>query len=179
MLKLDSHTSGRHFLHVPGPSPVPARIRRAISLPTIDHRGSEFGQLGLKVLSGIQQIFKTKQQVIIYSSSGTGAWEAAFVNTLSPGDHVLMYETGYFATLWKKLADRLALKTEFLVLSGIKEWRYGVDASKIEARLKSDSHHQIKAVCVVHNETSTGVISEYCYHTQSDRCSQASGISDG
>jgi alanine-glyoxylate transaminase/serine-glyoxylate transaminase/serine-pyruvate transaminase len=160
MLKLDSHPSGRHFLHVPGPSPVPARILRAISLPPIDHRGPEFGQLGLKVLSGIQQIFKTKQPVIIYSASGTGAWEGALVNTLSPGDHVLMYETGQFATLWKKLADRLGFKTEFLGLSGIKEWRYGVDAAKIEARLKSDTSHQIKAVCVVHNETSTGVISD-------------------
>jgi alanine-glyoxylate transaminase/serine-glyoxylate transaminase/serine-pyruvate transaminase len=160
MLKLDSHPSGRHFLHVPGPSPVPARILRAISFPPIDHRGPEFGQLGLKVLSGIQQIFKTKQPVIIYSASGTGAWEAALVNTLSPGDHVLMYETGQFATLWKKLADRLGLITEFLGVSGIKEWRYGVDAATIEARLKSDTHHQIKAVCVVHNETSTGVISD-------------------
>lgn len=160
MLKLDSHPSGRHFLHVPGPSPVPARILRAISFPPIDHRGPEFGQLGLKVLFGIQQIFKTKQPVIIYSASGTGAWEAALVNTLSPGDHVLMYETGQFATLWKKLADRLGLKTEFLGVSGIKEWRYGVDASKIEERLKSDTNHQIKAVCVVHNETSTGVISD-------------------
>lgn len=160
MLKLDSHPSGRHFLHVPGPSPVPARILRAISLPSIDHRGPEFGQLGLKVLSGVQQIFKTKQPVIIYSASGTGAWEGALVNTLSPGDLVLMYETGQFATLWKKLADRLGFKTEFLGLSGTKEWRYGVDAAKIEARLKSDTHHQIKAVCVVHNETSTGVISD-------------------
>lgn len=160
MLKLDSHPSGRHFLHVPGPSPVPARILRAISFPPIDHRGPEFGQLGLKVLSGIRQIFKTKQPVIIYSASGTGAWEAALVNTLSPGDHVLMYETGQFATLWKRLADRLGFQTEFLGLSGKKEWRYGVDAAQIEARLKSDTSHQIKAVCVVHNETATGVISD-------------------
>jgi len=160
MLNLDSHPSGRHFLHVPGPSPVPARILRAISLPPIDHRGPEFGQLGLKVLSSIKQIFKTKQPVIIYSASGTGAWEAALVNTLSPGDHVLMYETGQFATLWKKLADRLGYKTEFLGLSGIRDWRCPVDADKIEARLKADTHHQIKAVCVVHNETSTGVISD-------------------
>lgn len=160
MLKLDSHPSGRHFLHVPGPSPVPARILNAISFPPIDHRGPEFGQLGLKVLSGIRQIFKTKQPVIIYSASGTGAWEAALVNTLSPGDQVLMYETGQFATLWKRLADRLGFQTEFLGLSGIKEWRYGVDAAQIEARLKSDTSHQIKAVCVVHNETATGVISD-------------------
>jgi alanine-glyoxylate transaminase / serine-glyoxylate transaminase / serine-pyruvate transaminase len=160
MLNLDSHPYGRHFLHVPGPSPVPERILRAISFPPIDHRGPEFGQLGLKVLSGIRQIFKTRQPVIIYSASGTGAWEGALVNTLSPGDHVLMYETGQFATLWKKLADRLGFKTEFLGLSGIEEWRYGVDAAKIEARLRSDTGHQIKAVCVVHNETATGVISD-------------------
>ena len=160
MLKLDSHPSGRHFLNVPGPSPVPARILRAISLPTIDHRGPEFGQLGLKILSDIKQIFKTKQPVIIYSASGTGAWEGALVNTLSPGDQVLMYETGQFATLWKQLADRLGFKTEFLGASDAKEWRYGVDAAKIEARLKSDTSHQIKAVCVVHNETSTGIISD-------------------
>jgi alanine-glyoxylate transaminase/serine-glyoxylate transaminase/serine-pyruvate transaminase len=160
MLKLDSHPSGRHFLHVPGPSPVPARILRAISFPPIDHRGPEFGQLGLKVLSDIKQIFKTKQPVVIYSASGTGAWEGALVNTLSPGDLVLMYETGQFATLWKKLADRLGFKTEFLGSAGKKDWRYGVDAAMIAERLKADTGHQIKAVCVVHNETSTGVISD-------------------
>jgi alanine-glyoxylate transaminase / serine-glyoxylate transaminase / serine-pyruvate transaminase len=160
MLKLDTHPSGRHFLHVPGPSPVPARILRAISFPAIDHRGPEFGQLALKVLSSIRQIFKTTQPVIIYSASGTGAWEGALVNTLSPGDQVLMYETGQFSTLWKLLADRLGFKTEYLGLSGANEWRFGVDAAKIEARLKSDTKHQIKAVCVVHNETATGVISD-------------------
>jgi len=160
MLKLDNHPSGRHFLHVPGPSPVPARILRAISLPAIDHRGPEFGELGLKVLSGIRQIFKTKQPVIIYSASGTGAWEGALVNTLSPSDHVLMYETGQFATLWKKLADRLGYKTEFLASPGKMDWRSGVDATMIGERLKADSKHQIKAVCVVHNETATGVISD-------------------
>jgi len=160
MLKLDNHPSGRHFLHVPGPSPVPARILRAISLPAIDHRGPEFGELGLKVLSGIRQIFKTKHPVIIYSASGTGAWEGALVNTLSPGDHVLMYETGQFATLWKKLADRLGYKAEFLASPGKMDWRSGVDAAMIGERLKADSSHQIKAVCVVHNETATGVISD-------------------
>ena len=160
MLKLDSHLSGRHFLHVPGPSQVPSRILRAISLPTIDHRGPEFGQLALKVLSGIQQIFKTKQPVIIYSASGTGAWEGALVNTLSPGDQVLMYETGQFANLWKDLAERVGLKTEYLGVTGEKDWRCGIDAAKIEARLKADTQHQIKAVCVVHNETSTGIISD-------------------
>jgi len=159
MLKLDSHPSGRHSLHIPGPSPVPARVLRAISYQTIDHRGPEFGQLGLKILAGIQQIFRTRQPVIIYPSSGTGAWEGALVNTLSPGDHVLMYETGQFATLWKLLADRLGIKAELLGLPGKQGWRYGVDAARIEERLKADTHHQIKAVCVVHNETSTGVTS--------------------
>src|SRR5450759_1650683 len=159
MLKLDSHPAGRQSLHIPGPSPVPARVLRAISYQTIDHRGPEFGQLGLKLLAGIQQIFRTRQPVIIYSSSGTGAWEGALVNTLSPGDHVLMYETGQFATLWKLLADRLGIKTELLGLPGKQGWRYGVDAARIEERLKSDANHQIKAVCVVHNETSTGVTS--------------------
>ena len=160
MLELDTHPSGRHFLHVPGPSPVPARILRAVSYPAIDHRGPEFGRLGLKVLSGIKQIFKTQQPVIIYSASGTGAWEGALVNTLSPGDQVLMFETGQFATLWKNLAERLGYKTEFLASPGTKDWRYGVDAAMIGARLKADTSNQIKAVCVVHNETATGVISD-------------------
>jgi alanine-glyoxylate transaminase/serine-glyoxylate transaminase/serine-pyruvate transaminase len=160
MLELDNHPSGRHFLHVPGPSPIPARILRAISFPAIDHRGPEFGRLGLKVLSGIKEIFKTKQPVIIYSASGTGAWEGALVNTLSPGDHVLMYETGQFATLWKMLADRLGYQTEFLASPGKKDWRYGVDAAMIGERLEADTGHLIKAVCVVHNETATGVISD-------------------
>lgn len=159
MLKLDSHSAGRHFLHIPGPSPVPARVLRAISYQTIDHRGPEFGQLGLAILENIKKIFKTKSSVIIYPSSGTGAWEGALVNTLSPGDLVLMYETGQFATLWKKLADRLGLKTEFIGKPGAEGWRCGVDAAKIEERLKADTAHEIKAVCVVHNETSTGVTS--------------------
>ncbi len=159
MLKLDAHPAGRHFLQIPGPSPVPDRILRAMSYPTIDHRGPEFAVLGLKVLSGIKQIFKTEQPVIIYPASGTGAWEAALVNTLSPGDTVLMYETGHFATLWKKMADALGLKPEFLGLPGIEGWRRGVQADLIEARLRQDTQHGIKAVCVVHNETSTGVTS--------------------
>jgi len=159
MLKLDQHPSGRHFLHIPGPSPVPARVLRAISYQTIDHRGPEFGELGLKLLSGMQTIFKTKHPVIIYPSSGTGAWEGALVNTLSAGDLVLMYETGHFATLWNKLANRLGIKTEFIGIPGAEGWRHGVDAAKIEERLKADASHQIKAVCVVHNETSTGVTS--------------------
>ena len=160
MLKLDFHPAGRHFLQIPGPSPVPDRILRAISYPTIDHRGPEFGALGLKVLAGIRQIFKTEQPVVIYPASGTGAWEAALSNTLSPGDTVLMFETGHFATLWKKMAEKLGLRPEFLGLPGIEGWRRGVQADMIEARLRQDSGHAIKAVCVVHNETSTGVTSD-------------------
>ncbi|MDF3881656.1 pyridoxal-phosphate-dependent aminotransferase family protein [Cupriavidus basilensis] len=159
MLKLDFHPSGRHFLQIPGPSPVPDRILRAISYPTIDHRGPEFGALGLKVLDGIKKIFQTRHPVIIYPASGTGAWEAALVNTLSAGDKVLMYETGHFATLWDKMARSLGLQPEFLGLPGIEGWRRGVNAPMIEERLRADTHHEIKAVCVVHNETSTGVTS--------------------
>jgi alanine-glyoxylate transaminase/serine-glyoxylate transaminase/serine-pyruvate transaminase len=167
MIDLDFHASGRHFLQIPGPSPVPDRILRAISLPTIDHRGPEFGALGLRVLAGIRQVFKTKHPVVIYPASGTGAWEAALSNTLSPGDHVLMYETGHFASLWQKMADRLGLATEVLAWSGpdaqlpqAPSWRRGVQAEMIEARLRQDSERRIKAVCVVHNETSTGVTSD-------------------
>jgi alanine-glyoxylate transaminase/serine-glyoxylate transaminase/serine-pyruvate transaminase len=160
MLTLDYHPTGRHFLQIPGPSPVPDRILRAMSLPTIDHRGPEFGELGLRVLKGIQRVFQTKHPVVIYPASGTGAWEAALSNTMSPGDHVLMYETGHFAALWQKMATRLGLKTEFLGLPGIEGWRRGVQAHMIEERLKADTKHEIKAVCVVHNETSTGATSD-------------------
>jgi alanine-glyoxylate transaminase/serine-glyoxylate transaminase/serine-pyruvate transaminase len=167
MIKLDFHPTGRHFLQIPGPSPVPDRILRAISYPTIDHRGPEFGALGLKVIAGMQKIFKTKHPVVIYPASGTGAWEAALVNTLSPGDHVLMYETGQFASLWNKLATRMGLKTEILgfqgkddVLPNAASWRRGVQADLIHDRLAKDTSHSIKAVCVVHNETSTGVTSD-------------------
>ena len=167
MLKLDFHPTGRHFLQIPGPSPVPDRILRAMSLPTIDHRGPEFGALGRSVLAGIRDIFKTRHPVIIYPASGTGAWEAALVNTLSPGDHVLMYETGHFASLWVKMATRLGLSTEFLAWAGADEqlphapsWRRGVRSELIEERLRRDTGHRIKAVCVVHNETSTGVTSD-------------------
>lgn len=159
MLTLDFHPAGRHFLQIPGPSPVPDRILRAMSYPTIDHRGPEFGALGLQVLAGIKKIFKTEQPVVIYPASGTGAWEAALCNTLSPGDQVLMFETGHFATLWKKMAEALGLKPEFLGLPGIEGWRRGVQADMIEQRLRQDGGHAIKAVCVVHNETSTGVTS--------------------
>ena len=159
MLSLNFHPAGRHFLQIPGPSPVPDRILRAMSYPTIDHRGPEFGALGLQVLAGIKKIFKTEQPVVIYPASGTGAWEAALVNTLSPGDTVLMYETGHFATLWKKMAEALGLRPEFLGLPGLEGWRRGVQADLIEARLRADPERRIKAVCVVHNETSTGVTS--------------------
>lgn len=160
MLKLDFHPSGRHFLQIPGPSPVPDRILRAMSLPTIDHRGPEFGALGLELLEKIKVIFKTTQPVIIYPASGTGAWEAALINTMSTGDRVLMFETGHFATLWEKMARRLGLQPEFLGLPGYEGWRAGVQARMIEDRLKQDTEHSIKAVCVVHNETSTGVTSD-------------------
>ena len=159
MLTLNFHPSGRHFLQIPGPSPVPDRILRAMSLPTIDHRGPEFGALGLKVLADIKQIFQTTQPVIIYPASGTAAWEAALVNVLNTGDHVLMYETGHFAALWQKLASRLGLKTEVMKDPRAEVWRHGVRADLIEARLKADTAHAIRAVCVVHNETSTGVTS--------------------
>jgi alanine-glyoxylate transaminase/serine-glyoxylate transaminase/serine-pyruvate transaminase len=159
MLKLDNHASGRHFLHIPGPSPVPSRVLRSISYQTIDHRGPEFGAFGLKVLEGIKKIFKTEQPVIIYSASGTGAWEGALVNVLNPGDKVLFYETGQFANLWRALAKRLGLDVEVVGKAGQDTWRWGVDASVIEERLRQDTGHQIKAVCVVHNETSTGVTS--------------------
>lgn len=160
MLNLNFHSSGRHFLQIPGPSPVPDRILRAISMPTINHRGSEFGALGRDVLDKVKKVFKTRNPVIIYPSSGTGAWEAALVNTLSPGDRVLMFETGHFATLWNEMALRLGLEPEFIGLPGYEGWRHGVQADMIKARLKNDHDHQIKAVCVVHNETSTGVTSD-------------------
>jgi len=146
---------GRHFLQIPGPTNVPDRVLRAIDRPTIDHRGPEFAQLGKHVLEGLRTIFKTSGRVIIFPSSGTGAWEAALVNTLSPADKVLMYETGHFATLWQTMAKRLGLDVEFLP----GDWRHGVDPAQIEARLAADRDHAIKAVAVVHNETSTGVTS--------------------
>jgi alanine-glyoxylate transaminase / serine-glyoxylate transaminase / serine-pyruvate transaminase len=167
MLTLDSHPTGRHFLQIPGPSPVPDRILRAMSLPTIDHRGPEFGTLGKTVIAGLQQVFQTQHPVAIYPASGTGAWEAALVNVLSPGDTVLMFETGHFATLWQKMALRLGLVPEFLAVPGTcpdtglpLAWRHGARADLIAERLRKDSGHQIKAVCVVHNETSTGVTSD-------------------
>ncbi|HWQ38920.1 MAG TPA: aminotransferase class V-fold PLP-dependent enzyme [Burkholderiales bacterium] len=150
-----SSRRGRHFLQIPGPTNVPDRILRAIDRPTIDHRGPEFARLAHEVLDGLKQIFRTRHPVIVYAASGTGAWEAALVNTLSPGDRVLMAETGHFATLWMRLAIRLGLQVDFLP----GDWRRGADPAAIEARLAQDRAHAIKAVCVVHNETSTGVTS--------------------
>jgi alanine-glyoxylate transaminase/serine-glyoxylate transaminase/serine-pyruvate transaminase len=155
-MQLNAHPAGRHFLQIPGPTNVPDDVLRAIDHPTIDHRGPEFARLGLKVLADIRPVFQTRQPVIIYPASGTGAWEAALVNTLSPGDAVLMAETGHFATLWKKLAERLGLHPEFIP----GDWRSGVDAAAIHDRLVADTQHRIKAVAVVHNETSTGVTSD-------------------
>ena len=167
MLQLDHHPTGRHYLQIPGPSPVPDRVLRAMSLPTIDHRGPEFGALGTKVLRDIRTIFKTRHPVVIYPASGTGAWEAALTNTLSPGDQVLMYETGHFAALWARMAARLGLSPEVLaykgtdeVLPGAPGWRRGVQPDMIESRLRQDTEYAIKAVCVVHNETSTGATSD-------------------
>jgi alanine-glyoxylate transaminase / serine-glyoxylate transaminase / serine-pyruvate transaminase len=148
--------AGRHFLQIPGPTNVPERVLRAIDFPTMDHRGPEFADLGKSVLAGMKRVFKTSHgDVVIYPASGTGAWEAALVNTLSPGDRVLMAETGHFATLWRKMAGRLGLEVEFLP----GDWRHGADPEAIEKRLRADAQKQIRAVCVVHNETSTGVTS--------------------
>src|SRR5688572_19593300 len=150
-----THASGRHFLQIPGPTNVPDRVLRAIDRATIDHRGPEFQKLGQEVLSGLKQVFKTESPVIIFPASGTGAWEAALVNTLSHGDRVLMYETGHFATLWNGMATRLGVKPEFIA----SDWRRGADPAALEAKLTEDRAHEIKAVCVVHNETSTGATS--------------------
>ncbi len=144
--------SGRHFLQIPGPSNVPDRILRAIDNPTMDHRGPGFANLGHACLDGLKKVFKTENPVIIYPASGTGAWEAALVNSLSPGEKVLMFETGQFASLWYELATRIGIAPEFIE----SDWRGGADAARIEERLRQDIRHEIKAVCVVHNETSTG-----------------------
>ena len=149
-------TAGRHFLQIPGPSNVPDRILRAMDYPTMDHRGPAFAEVGRKALEGMKSIFRTESRVVIYPSSGTGAWEAALVNTLSPGDTVLMYETGHFATLWKTLAQKLGLNPVFIEGN----WRAGADAAEIEERLRADKGRDIKAVCVVHNETSTGAVTD-------------------
>ena len=151
-----SYASGRHFLQIPGPTNIPDRILRAIDQPIIDHRRPDFAVLGREVLTEIRTIFKTDQPVIIYPASGSGAWESALVNTLSPGDKVLMCETGHFATLWQHIAGRLGIETSLIST----DWRHGADPEAIEAALAADSAHDIRAVCVVHNETSTGVASD-------------------
>ena len=148
-------TPGRHFLQIPGPSNVPDRVLRAMDNPTMDHRGPDFGVMGKIILEKVKTIFQTKSHVIIYPASGTGAWEAALVNTLSPHDRVLMCETGWFASLWREMAERLGIRPEFL--KG--DWRRGAEPEAIEAHLRADKGHEIKAVCVVHNETSTGCTS--------------------
>jgi alanine-glyoxylate transaminase / serine-glyoxylate transaminase / serine-pyruvate transaminase len=150
-----SYASGRHFLQIPGPTNVPDRVLRAIDRPTIDHRGPEFAALGRQVLNDIRAVLKTACPVVIYPASGSGAWEAALVNTLSPGDKVLMCETGHFAALWHRVAVRFGLDVELIAT----DWRHGVDPQAIEARLIEDKGQAIKAVCVVHNETSSGVVS--------------------
>ncbi|UYW25463.1 pyridoxal-phosphate-dependent aminotransferase family protein [Methylorubrum extorquens] len=150
-----THRTGRHFLHIPGPSPVPERVLRAMDRQVIDHRGPDFGVLGREVLEGCRTIFRTKGPVVIYPGSGTGAWEAAIVNTLSSGDRVLMFETGHFATLWRQMAARWGIEVEFVP----GDWRHGVDPALVEAKLAEDRSHSFKAVMVVHNETSTGVTS--------------------
>jgi alanine-glyoxylate transaminase/serine-glyoxylate transaminase/serine-pyruvate transaminase len=150
------HRAGRHFLQIPGPTNVPDRVLRAIDFPTMDHRGPDFAELGKGVLAGMKRVFKSAQgEVVIYPASGTGAWEAALVNTLSPGDRVLMAETGHFATLWQKMAGRLGLQVD--LIPG--DWRHGAQPEAIEQRLGADRDKAIRAVCVVHNETSTGVTS--------------------
>jgi alanine-glyoxylate transaminase/serine-glyoxylate transaminase/serine-pyruvate transaminase len=156
MAQNSSRAAGRHFLQIPGPTPVPDRVLRALDRPVIDHRGPEFAKMAKKALEGIKTIFKTTNPVIIFTATGTGAWEAALTNTLSAGDKVLMVETGQFATLWKKMAERLGLKPEFIS----SDWRIGVDPALIEARLREDTNKEIKAVCVLHNETSTGCASD-------------------
>ena len=150
-----SRLPGRHFLQIPGPTPVPDRVLRAIDMPLIDQRGPEFAKMTKRVLEGIKTIFKTTQPVITYTATGTGAWEAALTNTLSPGDRVLMVETGQFATLWKVMAERLGLKPEFIKT----DWRVGADPKLIEEHLRKEKAHEIKAVCVLHSETATGCLS--------------------
>ncbi len=155
MPKNSSRPVGRHFLHIPGPSPLPDRVLRAMDTPIIDHRGPEFQALAKRVLEGVKTIFKTTNPVIIYTATGTGAWEAALVNTLNAGDRVLMVETGQFATLWKNMAGKLGLKPEFITT----DWRIGADPNAVEDALRKDKAHEIKAVCILHNETSTGCLS--------------------
>src|SRR6201991_1585078 len=147
------HT-GRHFLQIPGPTNIPDRVLRAMDMPGMDHRSAEFAELGFAIMAASQRMFRTKQPVLIYPSSGTGAWEAAIVNTLLPGDKVLMCETGQFAVLWHGIADKFKLDVDFIA----GDWRHGADLEQMEARLAADKEHKIKAVFVVHNETSTACV---------------------
>jgi alanine-glyoxylate transaminase/serine-glyoxylate transaminase/serine-pyruvate transaminase len=153
--EVSMYRSGPHFLQIPGPTNVPDRVLRAMDRKTMDHRGPEFGRLGLEILDGLRTIFQTDEPVVIFPASGTGAWEAALVNTLSPGDRVLMFETGWFGSLWRAMATKLGLDVVFVP----GDWRHGVDPAALEAYLSDDRAHAIKAVCAVHNETSTGVTS--------------------
>jgi alanine-glyoxylate transaminase / serine-glyoxylate transaminase / serine-pyruvate transaminase len=150
-----AYSSGRHFLQIPGPTNVPDRVLRAIDYPTMDHRGPGFGHLGLEIFDGLKYVFQTQQPVVIFPASGTGAWEAALVNCFSPGDKVLMVETGHFASLWQKMAGKLGLQVDLITT----DWRRGANPAAVEAKLEEDKAHAIKAVCVVHNETSTGATS--------------------
>lgn len=151
-----NYPAGRHFLQVPGPTNIPDRVLRAIASPTVDHRGATFGRLALEVIEGLKAVFKTASAVVIYPASGTGGWEAALANALSPGDRILMFETGYFATLWHQMAKRFSLVVDFVA----GDWRHGISPIVLEARLAEDHGHAIKAVCCVHNETSTGITSD-------------------
>ena len=175
MFQLDSHPSGRHFLQIPGPTNVPDRVLRAMDQPTIDHRGPEFARLTLEILEGLKPVFQTTGPVVIYAASGTGAWEAALVNTLSPGDRVLMFETGHFATLWRAMAEKLGLVVEFVP----GDWRSGVDPAVVEAKLAEDRAHAFKAVMAVHNETSTGVTSRIADDPQGHRSRRSPGAVHG
>jgi alanine-glyoxylate transaminase/serine-glyoxylate transaminase/serine-pyruvate transaminase len=148
--------AGRHFLQIPGPTPIPDRVLRAMDNQVLDHRGPTFQKLALRVLDKVKTIFKTKSHVIIFPASGTGAWEAAIVNTMNPGDKLLMFETGQFATLWHNMAKRLGMVVDFIP----SDWRVGVDPQKIEEKLREDKNHEIKAVCVVHHETSGGLLTD-------------------
>jgi len=143
--------TGRHFLQIPGPTNIPDRVLRAIGQPIIDHRGAEFAKLAKEVLEGLFSIFQTNSSVVMYPSSGTGAWEAALVNTLSPGNRVLLFETGYFSQLWGQLAQKMGFQVE--IVPG--NWRAGASAVELESRLSADKGHILKAVLVVHNETSS------------------------
>ncbi|HEY4022402.1 MAG TPA: aminotransferase class V-fold PLP-dependent enzyme [Pseudonocardiaceae bacterium] len=150
-----TYTAGRHFLQIPGPTNVPDSVLRAMAAPTIDHRGPEFAELALDLLARLKPVFGTTQPVVIFPATGTGAWEAALVNTVSPGDRVLCFETGHFATLWQEMARRLGLEVDFVP----GDWRHGVSPETVAQKLAADTAHAVKAVCVVHNETSTGIAS--------------------